>query len=229
MNIKIWLEDYLEKMNVLFGPRLLFVGLQGSYGRGEETESSDIDVTVILDSASAEDLRKYRFMLDTLPHREKVCGFISGRQEILNWERFDLFQFYYDTTPLLGSIDFLKPLISPEDVRRAIRIGACNIYHMCGHNIVHEQSGVLLKDLYKQASFTIQAVYYEQTGTYIKRKAELISLLKPQEQEILQNFTNLKKEPNPPQKEFERLSELLFHWTAELIDRYRVSSTPRTE
>lgn len=229
MEINVWLQDYLKNMEELFGPRLLFVGLQGSYARGEETENSDIDLAVILGSAAAEDLRKYRFMLDTLPDREKVCGFISGKQEILNWERSDIFQFYYDTTPLLGSIDYLKPLIGSEDVRRAIRIGACNIYHMCGHNIVHEKSKDLLKALYKQASFTIQAVYFEQTGTYVRKKAELMPLLEPQAQKILLNGIMLKKQPGPSEDDFERLSELLFCWAAELIVRYRVTEAQQAQ
>lgn len=90
-------------------------------------------------------------MLDSLPNREKMCGFISGMDELKNWERSDLFQFYCDTTPIFGSIDFLKDEIEIEDVRRAVRIGACNLYHMCGHNIIHEKSPEIQKSLYKSA------------------------------------------------------------------------------
>ncbi len=34
--------------------------------------------------------------------REKICGFISGKEELLSWEKADVFQFYYDTEPLVG-------------------------------------------------------------------------------------------------------------------------------
>jgi len=220
-NINTWMKGYLEELKALFGSRLLFVGLQGSYGRGEATDSSDIDAVVILDQSTSEDLKAYGAMLDTLPNREKVCGFISGRQEILNWERSDLFQFYHDTTPVFNSIDFLLPLIGKEDVLRAIRIGACNIYHMCGHNMVHEKDAEILKTLYKLAAFTVQAVYYDQTGTYIKQKAELIPVLHPQEREILQTGIMLRQQPNMVHTEFERLSELLFNWAARLIIKYK--------
>ena len=209
-------------MKSLFNLRLLFCGLQGSYGRGEATESSDIDLVVILNHATPEDLKAYSTMLDTLPNREKVCGFISGQQEIINWERSDLFQFYHDTTPIFGSIDFLLPLIGAEDVRRAIRIGACNIYHMCGHNMVHEKSTEILKALYKSAAFTVQAVYYDQTGTYIKQKAELIPMLQLQDKKILQSSIMLTDHINIEQTEFERLSELLFNWAAGLIITYKI-------
>ena len=221
-DINRWIEEYLDKLKSLFGSRLLVVGLQGSYGRGEATESSDIDVVVILDHVNAEDLIAYSAMLDSLSNREKVCGFISGQQELMNWERSDLFQFYHDTTPILGSIDFLLPLISKADICRAIRIGACNIYHICGHNMVHEKDTEILKALYKSAAFTVQAVYYEQTKTYIKKKADLIPVLQPQEREILQTGIMFKKQPRIEQAEFERLSELLFNWAARLINKYKI-------
>lgn len=226
MNFEIgtWMKAYLSKLKSLFDSRLLFVGLQGSYGRGEATSSSDIDAVVILKQADPQDLKAYSAMLDTLPNREKVCGFISGQQELIHWERSDLFQFYYDTTPIFGSLDFLLPLIGKEDIRRAVRIGACNIYHMCGHNMVHEKGAEILTSLYKFAAFTVQAVYYDQTGTYLKQKAELIPVLQPQEREILQAGMLLKEQPNLALPDFEELSELLFNWAAELIDWYKIDT-----
>ena len=225
MDIKTWMKDYLDKLKSLFGSRLLFVGLQGSYGRGEATESSDIDIVVILNCVSPEDLKMYSSMLDTLPNREKVCGFISGRQELMNWERSDLFQFYYDITPIFGSIDFLQPLIGKEDVCRAVRIGACNIYHMCGHNMVHEKNGELLKALYKSAAFTVQAVSYLQAGIYRKRKTELLPVLHQPEREILETAISLKQKNDLTQAEFDRLSGELFRWASDLIAEYQPDET----
>ncbi len=220
-NINTWMTGFLGELKALFDSRLLFAGLQGSYGRDEATAGSDVDVVVILDQVTPDDLKAYSAMLDTLPNREKVCGFISGRQELLNWERSDLFQFYHDTTPVFGSIDFLMPQINQEDIYRTIRIGACNIYHLCGHNMVHEKDADILKNLYKSAAFTVQAVYFEKTGAYIKQKSELIPLLQPQEREILQTFINLKQQSNMAQTEFDRFSELLFNWAAGLLIEYK--------
>lgn len=220
MDIKTWMKDYLEKLKLLFGSRLLFVGLQGSYGRGEETKSSDIDMVVILNYVSPEDLKMYSSMLDTLSNRKEACGFISGRKELMNWERSDLFQFYHDTIPIFGSIDFLQPLISKEDIRRAVRIGACNIYHMCGHNMVHARDSELLKTLYKSATFTIQAVSYLQTGTYRKRKTELLPVLRQPEREILESAIALRQQIDLAQAKFDRLSGALFRWASDLIAEY---------
>ena len=147
VDIKTWITSFTEKVEQTFPNRVWFIGLQGSYGRGEATETSDIDVVVILDVLRIDDLKVYRDMLDTLPNRDLICGFISGKNELLNWETSDLFQFYYDTTPIKGSLDCLLEKIDKQTVKRAIRIGACNIYHACVHNFVHEKSDDILRSL----------------------------------------------------------------------------------
>ena len=77
IDIVIWMDGFLKALNDSFGNRVWFVGLQGSYGRGEARETSDIDVVVILDELSASEIQKYNAMLDTLPERELICGFLS--------------------------------------------------------------------------------------------------------------------------------------------------------
>lgn len=136
-----------------------------------------------------------------------------------------MFQFYCDTTRILGNIDFLKELIGKEDVSRAVRIGACNIYHMCGHNMAHEKAGELLKVLYKSAVFTVQAVSFLQTGTYRKRKTELLPVLQQLEREILETAIVLKQQANLAQADFDRLSGQLFRWASHLIVEYQLAET----
>ena len=121
VDINSWLEEFLQKLNETFKSRVWFVGLQGSYGRGEATETSDIDVVVILNEFTVADIQAYNQLLDTLPHRELICGFVSGKDEILNWEPADLFQFYHDTTPIKGSLDELLPKIDSVAVDRQLR------------------------------------------------------------------------------------------------------------
>ena len=52
INIDEWLNLAIEKLQKVFREKLLFVGLQGSYNRGEATPESDIDLVVILDKLS---------------------------------------------------------------------------------------------------------------------------------------------------------------------------------
>lgn len=99
------LEKYRQAITEHFGSRIWFMGLQGSYGRGEASPESDIDVVLILDQAGTQDFLEYREILDTLPERDRICGFVSGKDEIEAWEPSDLFQFYYDTTPIMGSLE----------------------------------------------------------------------------------------------------------------------------
>lgn len=192
IDISVWTKIFLQTLNETFGNRVWFVGLQGSYGRGEAHDASDIDIVVILDRLSASDVQVYNRMLDSLPHREMICGFLSGKDELLHWEPSDLFQFYYDTTPIKGSLDELLAVIDEAAVGRAIKIGACNIYHGCVHNMLHEKSDDVLCGLYKSASFVVQAIVFRQTGNYIKHQKELLLVASSDEQEIVNTFLALK-------------------------------------
>lgn len=216
-SIDEWMEKYISAVQNQFHDRIWFLGLQGSYGRGEATDQSDIDVVLILDSVSIEDLDSYSRLLDTLPNRDKVCGFVSGKNELLSWETSDLFQFYYDTTPILGSLDELLNNIHEEDIRRAIRIGACNVYPMCVHNLVHEKSEDILKSLYKSASFALQAISFFKTGRYEKKKTDLFSLLNDKDGLVLKTGMELKNKENLSDQEFTDYSELLLDWASKWI------------
>ena len=215
-DISVWIKNFSAKVEQTFENRVYFIGLQGSYARGEATDASDIDVVVILDDLHINDLKTYRDMLDALPNRELVCGFISGKAELLNWEASDLFQFYYDTTPIKGTLDFLLEKIDKQAVKRAVRIGACNIYHACVHNYVHEKSDDILRALYKSAVFVIQAVMFYETGKYIKTRSELQGAITPPSA-VLATALNLK---NGADVKFEEMSELLINWAKACVGGY---------
>lgn len=216
VEINAWLDEFLKKLNAVFGSRVWFVGLQGSYGRGEATETSDIDVVVILNEFTVADIQAYNQLLDTLPHRELICGFVSGKDEILNWEPADLFQFYHDTTPIKGSLDELLPKIDSVAVDRAIKIGACNIYHGCVHNMLHTKNEDILKGLYKAASFVVQAIVFKQTGNYIKHQNQLLQESLPEERTVLETFLRYK---NGEAVDFATASAILFEWSKTWISK----------
>lgn len=218
IDITTWMQNFLQTLNKTFENRVWFVGLQGSYGRGEATETSDIDVVVILDELFAKDIRIYNGMLDTLPHRDLICGFLSGKNEIMNWEPSDLFQFCNDTTPIKGTLDEVFALIDENAINRAIKIGACNIFHGCAHNMLHEKSEDILRGLYKSASFVVQAIVFKQTGNYIKYQEELLKVVSSDELVIVENFMNLK---NGGTVDFSLMSETLFDWAKKWISENR--------
>ena len=214
VDITTWMNDFLQNLNHAFENRVWFVGLQGSFARGEATETSDIDVVVILDELSAMDIQNYNKMLNTLPHRELICGFLSGKDDIMNWEPSDLFQFCHDTTPIQGTLDEVMAIIDESAVSRAIKIGACNIYHGCVHNMLHEKSEDILRGLYKSASFVVQAIAFKQTGNYISHQKDLLQVVSSDELPIVETFLNLK---NGGAVEFNLMSELLFAWSKKWI------------
>jgi predicted nucleotidyltransferase len=214
IDITTWMNDFLQKLNHTFGKRVWFIGLQGSYGRGEATETSDIDIVVILDELSAMDIQTYNDMLNTISHRELICGFLSGKKEIMKWETSDLFQFCYDTTPIKGSLDKVMAVVDETAVNRAIKIGACNIFHGCVHNMLYEKSEDILRGLYKAASFVVQAIAFKQTGNYISHQKELLKVLSADERIIVETFLNLK---NGGMVDFNMMSETLFAWTKQWI------------
>lgn len=218
IDITNWMSNFLQTLNKTFENRVWFVGLQGSYGRGEATETSDIDVVVILDELSAKDIQIYNGMLDTLPHRKLICGFLSGKNEIMNWEPSDLFQFCNDTMPIEGTLDEVFALIDENAINRAIKIGACNIFHGCVHNMLHEKSEDILRGLYKSASFVVQALVFKQTGNYIKYQEELLKVVSSDELMIVENFMNLK---NGGTVDFSLMSETLFDWAKKWISENR--------
>ena len=214
IDITTWMQNFLQTLNDTFANRVWFVGLQGSYGRDEATETSDIDMVVILDELSALDIQTYHDMLDTMPHRELICGFLSGKKEIMNWEPSDLFQFCHDTTPIKGSLDEVIAVIDESVVNRAIKIGACNVYHGCVHNMLHEKSEDILRGLYKSASFVVQAVVFKQTGNYISHQKDLFQIVSSDERVIVETFLNLK---NGGAVDFNLMSEILFAWSKKWI------------
>lgn len=213
--IQDWMDAYVSAVQTQFGGRIWLIGLQGSYGRGEATADSDIDVVLILDALSYPDLTAYSALLDTLPSREKICGFVSGRDELLAWEKSDLFQFCNDTTPILGSLDELMQTIQDCDIRRAIKLGACNIYHACAHNAVHEKSPDILKELYKAAAFTLQAIAYLQCGVFEKRQHRLPALLSGADREILEQRFRQWDSISP--QDFAQCSKALLLWASHWI------------
>ncbi len=216
VEIDAWMNRFLQALQVNFGERVWFVGLQGSYGRGEATEASDIDVVVILDELSVLDIQSYNNMLDTLPHRELICGFLSGKNELLNWEKSDLFQFYYDTRPIKGSLDGLLTYIDDAAGERAIKIGVCNIYHGCVHNMLYEKSEDILRSLYKSSTFVVQAIYFQQTGKYITHLQELLGVVGTEERTIVQTFLSLKSGSSV---DFKKMSDALFCWAQNWIQK----------
>jgi len=215
VNIEQWTADFCAALEKTFQNRVLFIGLQGSYSRGEATEKSDIDMVVILDKLDYSDVQRYSDMLDTLADRELCCGFLSCKEDLANWDVPDLFQLFHDTIPLRGDLGGLIPGITDEDVVRAIKAGLCSIYHICVHNSLYGKKERTLKNLYKSASFVVQAIVYRETGEFVRTQKELLERAAPSDKPVISEFIRLK---GGGEADLAALSGLLFDWV-----RYRLN------
>ncbi|MBO5739111.1 nucleotidyltransferase domain-containing protein [bacterium] len=220
-DINVWLDIIIKKLQNEFEQRLLFVGLQGSYNRGEATQSSDIDLVVILDNLSFEDLKRYHSIINSMPDKDKSCGFISGREELQNWSKSDLFQFFYDTKSLIGN---LQDLIQPptiEDAKQAVKIGSENLYHTAVHSFIHSNNRTEdLKNLYKSTFFILQTKYFIETKKYIPTKMELLELLIGIDRDILNTCINRNNINEKTTIELENLYKMLIQWSSDNIKMF---------
>lgn len=218
INIDEWLNLAIEKLQKVFREKLLFVGLQGSYNRGEATPESDIDLVVILDKLSFEDLKEYRKIINEMPNKELACGFISGKNKLQNWSKADLFQFFYDTKPLIGNFEnIIQPPII-EDIKKSIKTSSETLYHAAVHSFVHSTNYMEdLQSLYKMTFFILQAKYFVETNIYIKTKKELAECLNNADREILDICINKKQIDFADKVELENLYKKLIDWTSQNI------------
>lgn len=186
MNINSFMESFKKNLLNLFNDNLLFLGLQGSYGRGEAKESSDIDPVIILRQCGKDEILKYRSYIDTLPEKDILCGFVSSIDELRAWESADRAQLILYTKPLYGELTPHCPEITHDDIIRAVQQGACAIHHASSHNILHTRNWSILPELYKSARFTISMKHYLDTGVYVSAFRDLIGVVDDKERKILE-------------------------------------------
>lgn len=211
VEIERWMENLAENLSARFGPRLRFLGLQGSCGRGEAAEDSDIDVVTVLDRVELADLDAYRAIVRKMPEGEKACGFLCGAEELKNWPKYDLYQLAGDTRPVRGDLKSLLPPLGRRDLAETAAIGASGIYHAAVHTYLYasrEEWPGFLKEAHKGAFFTLRALHELRTGEHMRAKRDLLPLLNGDEREILAYSLSPTDEP------LEEVFARLLRWSA---------------
>ncbi len=217
-SIEKWLDNITKRLQDTFLERLLFIGLQGSYGRNETTKESDIDLVVILDELNFDDLKIYRSIIDNMQNKDKACGFISGKNEIQNWTKADLFQFFYDTKPIFGNLEKIIQPPKIDDIKKSIKTGCENLYHASVHSFVHSNNyKENLRNLYKMTFFILQAKHFIKTNNYIPTKKQLSTVLLGDDMEILNICIEKDKITSLDEKEIETLYKKLIKWCSNNI------------
>ena len=90
INAEKYIERLIELLKSEFDTSLVYVGLQGSYLRGEATTDSDIDIMVVIDNLTVSDLKRYRNIIESMGDSDKSCGFICSNADLANWNPLEI-------------------------------------------------------------------------------------------------------------------------------------------
>ena len=204
-----YLNDLISNCRTAFGDRLLYVGLQGSYLRGEAHEGSDIDVMVILDQFSVRDMDRYREILKKIGFYERSCGFICGRDELLRWNPLEVCQLRHTTKDLLGVLTDYLPSATREDEVNYVKLSLGNLYHELCHRYVHadrEKNAAKFRGTSKYVFFLMQNLHDLESGRFVLTKKELKAAISEEDRRVLE-LAEL-----PGGFDFEQAFSVLFSW-----------------
>lgn len=182
--IEAYIESLTTELIACFGDRLLYLGLQGSYLRGEATENSDIDIMVILENMSASDLEDYRKTLVKVGNYDKSCGFICGREEMQHWNPLEVCQLLHTTKDYYGRLADYMPPYTAEDERNYVKLSLGNLFHELCHRYIHadrERNISAFPYTCKSAFFILQNMHYLSSGDFLPTKQELLDALRDEE------------------------------------------------
>ena len=192
-----------------FEERLLYVGLQGSYLRGEAHENSDIDVMVILDRFSVQDMDTYRRILKEIGFYERSCGFICGKDEMKRWNPLEVCQLCHTTKDLVGVLTDYLPPATREDEINYVKLSLGNLYHELCHRYIHEdreKNAAKLRSTCKGVFFLIQNIHFLESGHFILSRKDLKEAV-TEEDRIVLEMAEL-----PDGYDFDQAFSSLFTW-----------------
>lgn len=210
------IENYVSKLTTLlknqFASRLVYVGLQGSYLRGEANENSDIDIMVVIDNLSVSDLDRYREIIFSIEEPDKSCGFICSKADLANWNSLEICHLLGSTKDCYGQLKQLVPEYTNNDIRTFIKMNINNLYHEICHRYIHAENNHgadCLPFAYKNVFFILQNLYYLKTERFVPSKSELLKLLEGKDFDVLKRSTEINR---GIEFDFEGSFELLFSW-----------------
>ncbi len=217
INIENYIAKLIDCLRYQFGSRLIYVGLQGSYLRGEATNNSDIDIMVVIDELDVSDLDHYRTIIQSLEHFDKSCGFICSKTDLANWNPLEIWNLLNGTKDYYGALSELVPAYTEDDICNFVKLSLNNLYHEICHRYIHaERSKSIsqLPDTYKGVFFILKNLHYLTHGEYIATKTELLPLLDDKNRAVLGRAIELN---NGISHDFSESFELLFTWCQDTL------------
>lgn len=217
VEIQSYLEKLICRLRNCFGPKLLYVGLQGSYLRGEATEHSDIDVMVVLEELRVSDLDCYRRVIADLEDPEKACGFICGKEDLAKWNPLEICHLLNSTKDYYGVLCTLVPTYTENDIRIFVKLSVNNLYHEICHRYLYadmEKNIARLPDTYKGVFFILQNLHYLESGVFVPTGKDLLRRLSGKNREVLERAIQF---GDGKSYAFPEAFELLLTWCQETL------------
>jgi Nucleotidyltransferase domain. len=207
--LQSYLDRLISKCRSAFGDRLLYVGLQGSYLCGEAHEDSDIDVMLVIDRLTVDDMRIYQDILKQIGCYEKSCGFICGGDELKHWNPLEVCQLRHTTKDLFGCLTDYLPRATRTDEINYVKYSLGNLYHELCHRYIHadrEKNRNKFRTTGKGIFFLLQNLHYLESGVFAVTKKELRTLVSAEDRIVL-SMADL-----PEEYDFERMFRIVFEW-----------------
>lgn len=217
VDIENYISLLIDLLHGQYGSRLLYVGLQGSYLRGEATDSSDVDIMVVIDELCVSDLDRYRSIIQSLDEPDKSCGFICSRTDLANWNPLEICHLLNSTKDYYGTLPHLVPVYTECDIRNFVKLSINNLYHEICHRYIHaaqKKNMERLPSTYKGVFFILQNLYYLESGEFIRTKIELLPRLSGKNRTVLERAIQLGNGTNCV---FSESFALLFSWCQDTL------------
>ncbi|MCM1122611.1 MAG: nucleotidyltransferase domain-containing protein [Eubacterium sp.] len=212
LRIDEYMDALIDTLKAAFGERLVYVGLQGSYLRGEETKNSDIDIMAVIDNISVEDLQTYQNALISVGNFDQSCGFICGKADLGHWNPLEICHLLNTTKDYYGALKKLVPAYTIEDEKNYVKFSLNNLYHEICHRYIHADRAYNIAKLpstCKSVFYIMQHLYYLGSGHFIPTKRELLARVQGEDQAVLELSISLQ---NHTDYDFDRAFSVLFHW-----------------
>ena len=196
IDIEAYIAQLKDALLRQFGARLVYMGLQGSYLRGEANEHSDIDIMIVLDALSVADLDAYHGIVKSMDYAHLSCGFICSTEDMGHWNPLEIWNLVNGTKDFHGKLTSLVPAYTEEDVRNYVKMSLNNLYHAVCHTRIHggrDASMASLPAIYKGVFFILQGMHYLRSGRYIATKAELLEHLEGTDRDVMERSLELSR------------------------------------
>ena len=210
--IENYIDSLTQKLKTAFGERLTYIGLQGSYLRGEATADSDIDIMAVIDNLTVEDLKAYQNILVSIGNFGKSCGFICSKNDLRNWNPLEICHLLHTTKDYYGTLKKLVPEYSAEDERNFIKLSLNNLYHELCHRYIHAERDYNISKFpttCKSVFFILQNMHYLNSGDFVMTKHELLDCIQGKDKAVLELSISLQNNSN---YDFDKAFRLLFDW-----------------